>query len=132
AAYLDPARRVAFYREAERRIAALPGVERVATSSQVPMCVLPPPLFIELAETADQSIRPTIHYFQVSPGYFETMGVRIVKGRGFTESDRPGNEGVVVVSETAARVFWKDRDPIGHRVRFDPDAPWLTVIGVAS
>jgi predicted permease len=68
----------------------------------------------------------------VSPGYFETMGVRIVRGRGFTEYDRAGNEGVVVVSETAARVFWKDRDPIGHRVRFDPDAPWLTVIGVAS
>ena len=132
AAYLDPARRVAFYREAERRIAALPAVERVAISSQIPMGGFNPPLFIELAGTADQNVRPTIHYFQVSTGYFETMGVRIVRGRGFTESDRAGNEGVVVVSETAARVFWKDRDPIGHRVRFDPDAPWLTVIGVAS
>ena len=125
-------RNTAFYREAERRIAALPAVERVAISSQIPMGGFNPPLFIELAGTADQNVRPTIHYFQVSTGYFETMGVRIVRGRGFTESDRAGNEGVVVVSETAARVFWKDRDPIGHRVRFDPDAPWLTVIGVAS
>lgn len=134
APYLDLARRVAFYRETQRRIAALPGVERVAMSSQIPMGGFNPPVFIELdgLDTAGQDLRPVVHQFQVSPSYFETMRVRILNGRGFTEFDRAGSENVVIVSDTAARVFWKGRNPIGQRVRFAPDAPWMTVIGVAG
>jgi putative ABC transport system permease protein len=134
AAYLDPARRAAFYREALRRVAALPGVEHVAISSQIPMGGYYPPLFIELgsATGADQSLRPVIHSFQVSPTYFQTMGLKVLRGRGFTESDRAGGEGVVMISEAAARAFWKGRDPIGDRVRFSPDTPWMTVVGVAG
>jgi predicted permease len=134
APYLDLARRVAFYRETQRRIAALPGIERVAMSSQIPMGGFNPPVFIELdgLDTAGQDLRPVVHQFQVSPSYFETMRVRILNGRGFTEFDRAGSENVVIVSDTAARVFWKGRNPIGQRVRFAPDAPWMTVIGVAG
>jgi putative ABC transport system permease protein len=70
--------------------------------------------------------------YQVSPGYFDTMGVRIVRGRSFTPSDVAGGEPVAVISETAARMFWKGRDPLGGRLRFDRDAPWMTVVGVAG
>jgi putative ABC transport system permease protein len=134
ATYLEPARRIAFYRETLRRISALPGVEHVAMSSQIPLGGFNPPLFVEIngRDTGDPGFRPVIHHFQVSPSYFETMGVRIVKGRPFGESDRAGGEPVAVVSDTAARLFWRGRDPIGERVRFAPDAPWMTVIGVAA
>jgi putative ABC transport system permease protein len=133
AAYLDPARRVAFYRETQRRIAALPGVDRVAMSSQIPMGGFNAPLFIELdGQDTESGRQPVVHHFQVSPGYFETMGIRILRGRGFTEFDRAGGEEVAIVSETAARVFWKGRDPIGERVRFAPGLPWITVVGVAG
>ena len=134
AAYLNPARRVAFYREAQRRVEALPGVERVAMSSQIPMGGFNPPLFIELdgPVSADQSLRPAIHHFQVSPSYFDTMGVRVVRGRGFSDSDRAGSEEVVLVSEAAVRIFWNGADPIGKRVRFSSDLPWMTVVGVAG
>jgi predicted permease len=73
-----------------------------------------------------------MHNFQVSTGYFETMAVRIRRGRRFAESDRAGAEPVVIVSETAARMFWRGRDPIGGRVRLTPDEPWMTVVGVAG
>jgi putative ABC transport system permease protein len=134
AAYLDPARRVAFYREALRRIAALPGVERAAMSTQIPLGGFSPPLFVEIqgSDTGDPGVRPVMHNFQVSTGYFETMAVRIRRGRGFAESDRAGAEPVVIVSETAARMFWRGRDPIGGRVRLTPDEPWMTVVGVAG
>jgi predicted permease len=134
AAYLDPARRVTFYRETLRRVAALPGVDRVAMSSQIPMGGFYAPVFIEFdrAETAGQTLRPVIHNYQVSPSYFETMGVRIARGRGFTDADRAGSEAVAVISETAARVFWSGRDPIGERIRFAPGTPWMTVVGVAA
>ncbi len=134
AEYLEAARRVAFYRETLRRVGALPGVERVAMSSQVPMGGFTPPVFVEVdgLDTADASVRPVVQNFQVSPGYFETLGVRILRGRPFDLSDRAESEPVAIVSETAARMFWKGRDPIGGRIRFSSDAPWMTVVGVAG
>jgi predicted permease len=134
ATYLDPVRRVAFFRETLRRIAGLPGVERAAMSSQIPMGGFNPPLFVDIdgRDPGDGGARPVVNDFQVSPGYFETMGVRILKGRPFSESGRAGGEPVAIVSETAARMFWNTRDPIGERVRFGPELPWMTVIGVAG
>jgi putative ABC transport system permease protein len=134
ATYLDPERRVAFHRETLGRIAALPGVERVALSSQIPMGGFNPPLFFEIdgRGTGDPGVRPVIHEFQVSPGYFDTMRIRILRGRPFADADRAGSEPVAIVSETAARLFWKGGDPIGGRVRFASDAPWMTVVGVAG
>jgi predicted permease len=131
ATYLDPARRVAFYRDALRRVAALPGVERAAMASQIPLGGFNAPLFVEI-ERGEAGVRPVVHDFQVSPTYFETMGMRLLRGRPFAESDRAGSEPVAIVTETAARLFWKGRDPLGERVRLAPDAPWMTVIGIAG
>jgi predicted permease len=131
AVYSDPIRRAAFYRDALSRIAALPGVERAAMSSQIPMGGFNPPLFVEI-DGGEAGVRPVVHEFQVSPSYFETTGTRLARGRPFADSDRAGAEPVAIVSETAARVFWKGRDPLGERVRFGPDLPWMTVVGVAG
>src|SRR6185436_18948208 len=134
ATYLDHARRVVFYREALRRIEALPGVERAAAATQIPLGGFNPPLFVEIdtRESGAGGARPVVHDFQVSASYFDTMGVRIVRGRGFADADRSGTEPVAIVSEAAARAFWKGRDPIGERLRFSPGTPWMTVIGVAG
>jgi putative ABC transport system permease protein len=134
ATYLDPARRVALYRETIGRIAALPGVERAAMSSQIPMGGFYPPLVVEIQglEDSARTIRPVMHSFQVSPGYFETMRVRVLKGRPFSDFDRAGTEPVAIVSEAAARTFWRGRDPIGDRLRLGPDLPWMTIVGVAG
>jgi predicted permease len=121
------------YREVLRRIEALPDVEHAAVSSQIPLGGFNPPLFVEVDGAAnDAATRPVVHDFQISPGYFETMGIRILKGRAFTGFDRSGAEPVAIVSETAARKFWKDRDPIGQRLRLGADTPPMTVIGVAA
>lgn len=134
AVYLDHARRVAFYRETSQRIAALPGIEHVAMSSQIPIAAFNAPLFIEFDRPngSDPGFRPVIHNYLVSPSYFETMGVRVVRGRGFTDADRAGAEPVVLVSEAAVRTLWKGRDPIGERIRFAPGTPWMTVVGIAG
>jgi len=134
ATYLDPARRVAFYRATLGRMSALPGIEHAAMSSQIPMGGFNPPLLVEIQGlgASDRTPRPVMHSFQVSPGYFETMGMRILRGRAFNEYDRAGSEPVAIVSETAARTLWRGRDPIGERLRLGPDLPWTTVIGVAG
>jgi predicted permease len=134
AAYLDPARRAAFAREAVRRVAALPGVEAAAMSTQIPLGGFNAPLLVDVEglDATAAGARPVMHTFQVSPSYFETLGVKILSGRPFADSDRAGTDPVVIVGETAARMFWRDRDPIGGRIRLAPDAPWITVVGVAG
>ncbi len=141
ATYLDPVRRVAFYREALSRIESLPGVDRAAMSSQVPMGGFNPPLFVEIEgrnidggrpSTGSGQRRPVVHDFQVSPSYFDTMQIRILRGRGFTDADRAAAEAVCLVSEAAAHQFWGGNDPIGQRLRLAPGDPWMTVVGVAA
>ncbi|MBZ5521210.1 MAG: ABC transporter permease [Acidobacteriia bacterium] len=77
----------------------------------------------------------------VTPGYFETMGISLVKGRLFQASDNEAAPRVVIVDERLARHFWPDRDPIGLRMYFPADSGnltaidehtvWLRVVGVA-
>ena len=68
-----------------------------------------------------------------SPEYFETMGTRILRGRGFSESDRAGSEPVAVVSDNMARVLWPGEDAIGKYFRIQSDtAPLRRVVGIAE
>jgi putative ABC transport system permease protein len=69
-------------------------------------------------------------YRTASPGYFETMGIALVRGRVFDENDREGRPLVAVVSASLAQRVWPGRDPIGQH--FSIDAPEITVIGVAN
>ncbi len=75
-------------------------------------------------------------YKAVSPGYFETMGIRLLRGRFFDERDGVGSPRVVIVDETLARRCWPDGSWIGQRVKTDrgtdPNSPWAQVVGVVG
>src|SRR5262249_7932797 len=58
----------------------------------------------------------SVGIYWASPEYFGTLGIRLLKGRTFTDRDRTGQPKVVVLDETAARAFWPGEDPIGKRV----------------
>lgn len=70
----------------------------------------------------------------VTPDYFEVLGVPILRGRGFRESDRAGAPGVIVVNQRLADRFWSGRDPVGERMRMHwtpyRNGPWLEIVGV--
>lgn len=68
-----------------------------------------------------------------TPGYFETMQVRLVKGRFFNEGDRADSLQVALVNQTLARQYWPDENPVGQRIKLmagPEDAPWATIVGV--
>jgi predicted permease len=68
-----------------------------------------------------------------SPDYFETMGTRIVRGRGFTSADRAGSPPVVVITQAMANAIWPGAEAVGKQMRIGGDTmPLLTVIGVAE
>jgi putative ABC transport system permease protein len=85
------------------------------------------------------SLTPHTNLQIVTPGYFRTMGIRLLRGRLFDAGDRRDTAGVVVVGESAARRLWPGKDPLGQQLRaayipHDPKGPpeWQTVIGVVA
>lgn len=104
------------YRELAERARALPGVSAAGLAAR-------PPLFGgSFEEPLRVSDRPgdgepvSLHTNLVGPGYFASLGVPVVQGRGFAERDRQGAPHVVVVNETAARRLWPERSPLGKEV----------------
>lgn len=80
------------------------------------------------------SSRPLVGVTWVSPSFFDTLGVRLVRGRGFTDHDRQGRPNVVVINERAAKQFWPDEDPIGKQIGLGQGGfqDGAEVIGVAT
>ena len=127
---------VAFYDETLKALRSLPGVRGAGAAVTLPIGgddfsaaytvegqpVLP----------ADQEL--VAGYQVVTPGYFETMGIPLVSGRDFRESDIREAPPVVMVNETLARRQWPGQDPIGRRLRLgrNPADPWMTVVGLVA
>jgi putative ABC transport system permease protein len=136
--YGDPARQVAFFEEAVRAIEARPGVRSAALTNSLPLTGIndqggfvvegrpdPAP-----GEDGPQANRP-----HVTPGYFDTMGIRLLEGRRLEERDRSGAPLVAVVSELAARTYWPGVSPLGRRlaVEWNDRGPvWREIVGVVE
>jgi predicted permease len=71
----------------------------------------------------------------VSPDYFRVMGIRFLKGRGFTEQDNSSGPGVVIISQSVARTLWPGEDPLGQRLTMEDEPKpkdWLTIVGIVD
>ncbi len=110
-----------FYRQLLERLAATPGVERATMVRHLPLnSLFGGGATAEVAipgfepPSAGQPLR--FRFNVVETGYFETMGIRLVRGRDFVASDGPDAQAVVLINQTMARRFWPDEDPIGRHV----------------
>jgi putative ABC transport system permease protein len=136
--YPAPAGWHAFGEQLLDRIAAEPGVLEAALVSDAPLGDSPPYLSFDIqgAEAPGPGAVRDAALFTTSPGYFETLRIPLLRGRFYDASDRPGTETVAVVSQAAAERYWKGGDPLGTRITLDdprdPEARWLTVVGVAG
>jgi macrolide transport system ATP-binding/permease protein len=127
----DEAKGRQFMRSLRERLTNVPGVQAVGFSDQIP-------LSLSSSQTSVQpegytpppgSIDPSIDYGTVDFGYFDAMGVSILRGRGFRETDTATALPVMVINETFAQRFWPGQDPIGKHVRRSTKD--YLVIGVA-
>jgi predicted permease len=130
----DEARTAAFEERVRERVGAVDGVTAVALAANVhldPLSSVRRGLTIEgYARAADEDME--VHAAAVGAGFFETLGLPLVRGRGFTDADRPGAPRVAVVNEAFARRYWPGQDPIGRRLSTSGgEGPFLEVVGVA-
>jgi predicted permease len=123
---------VAFYDDVARRIAAIPGVERVAVGSAGPFSGggSSSAFLIEGRDKPGAATGVDARRSHVLPGFIETLGLRLLAGRLIDDGDRAGAPLVALVNETMARRFWPGADAVGKRVGFGTE--WLTIVGVVS
>lgn len=126
--YSDTDRRLNFFEDLAGRVTALPGVEAVAFANRLPLRG-GWSSGIELESSPDVEREPDFQ--AVSPGYFETLGIGLERGRLLVHSDRKGQPPVAVVNRAFARQYLANADPIGRRFHRD-SPPWVTIVGVVN
>ena len=133
--YARPEQRAAFFEALLDRFVTLPGVTHAGAVSILPQMDMNRTLEFDLDSLAAEALpdRPSARFRVATPGYFESLGIRLIRGRTFQRSDVAA--GAVVVSRSLAERFWPGVDPLGRHVRLAlPTGPsaWLTVVGVVE
>ena len=123
-----------FFEQALDAVNQVPGVERAALTGQLPLSGDSDVFGVQFeADGAESPASGGAFRYAVSPGYFETMGIPLLRGRGITAQDHTSAPLAVVISASLARRRFADADPIGQRLHIGPTTgPWFTVVGVAG
>jgi predicted permease len=128
--YSDPVRRTDFYRRVVDRVRALPGVESAAYTSGLPMVMTANLTMIQFPGAPRPSRNDGVSLRLVTPQFFETLRIPLRRGRDLSDADTRESALVAVVSESFARRYWPDIDPIGRT--FETRGQVRTVVGVVG
>ncbi len=132
--YHEPIDQAAFYQQLLDKVAALPGVQAAAVDSNVPFSGFRSEENFGVTGQPEprQAEEPTAETHGVSPDYFRTMGIPILRGRAVVPDDITGKPLVVVIDEGLAAKFFPDRDPIGQQLNFLGNQPraQYTIVGI--
>jgi putative ABC transport system permease protein len=137
AKYKTGAQVIAFHNQLLERLKQLPDVQHASTRSFVPIAVDASFAYLRFnleGRQEDASDPPVAFYNGVSPDYFETMMIPMLKGRGFSDRDVRGSQNVAIVNGTLARRYFAE-DAIGKRISLEDnpkEGDWVTIVGVVG
>jgi len=126
-----------FYRQLVERVRSLPGVKNVSLTSNVPLGISfgESSINIEGRQPLPEGTYIQVGAQIVDANYFQTLGIPLLRGREFTESDDRSKR-IVIINETMARRFWPGEDPIGKRLQLtprpSPESDYYEIVGVAK
>jgi predicted permease len=132
--YSEPERRAAFFETLREHLQAIPGVVIAGGANRIPFSGLQggSPLRVVGRPPDPPGARPFLRPSRVLPGYFESMGVPLLRGRYFTFGDTKDTPAVAIIDEATALKFFPDEDPIGRQVTgVEPDLT-ATIVGVVG
>lgn len=127
--YPTPLARLQFFQQLDERVRALPGVRADAYANRMPMRG---GWGSSVTLDGDPNLRADPDFQAVSPAYFQTLGIPLLRGRALTAQDGDGQMPVAVVNQEFARQLLRGADPIGHFMQRGSTAPKLAIIGVVN
>ena len=136
--YADDAARIEFVRSTLETAGALPGVQRVTIANQLPFSGRGSNTVLSVEGRPRQEGEAMAPFFQtaVSGGYFGAMGIPLVAGRDFRETDTESSGEVTIIDERMAHFYWPDESPLGKRLTYNipvtEDSEWMTIVGVVG
>jgi putative ABC transport system permease protein len=134
--YADAARRQRFYSDVVARVRALPGVERVGLTSDLPYTARGNYMGLKVdGQDTSGELGEDALFRLVSPEYLQTIGARLRAGRLLDEADRDGAMPAVVVNDALAQQYWPGQSALGHRIDTgtgDGSPLWMTIVGVVE
>ncbi|MGE3309131.1 MAG: ABC transporter permease [Limisphaerales bacterium] len=130
ATYPDGDARRRFMDRLLQELATLPGVDRVSLGNALPVSGARSHIGLAIESSATSVTSGFSSLAFVSPGYFPTLGIRLLEGREFQADDLPGHPAVVIVNESFARACWPNASAVGRRIGQPGD--WLEIVGVVA
>jgi putative ABC transport system permease protein len=132
--YDNRAKILAFFDQLEARARALPGVQDVAMTTDVPLATTGATSDFIAARRAAGDYGTEVLQRVITPSYLQTMRVPLLRGRAFTSADEKDSPLVVLINDALARSYFRGQDPVGQRIALDkvPDSTstWYTIVGV--
>jgi putative ABC transport system permease protein len=133
AQYRTAPKRAMFFQQVITGLQGLPGIQSAGAISRLPLTSGNSSRGFNIEGHAESNDTLNIDYRVISPDYFRSMGIRLVKGRDIDDHDNNPSSGVVIINETMARRFWPNEAAIGRRVRLEGDEnPWMEVVGIVA
>lgn len=120
-------RQMAYYREILERVKILPGIKAAAIVNNLPLSGTGSSLSFNLGDADGESSARTI-----SPDYFAAMGIPLIAGRTFADSDKTGAREVAIINEHLARQLFPNRNPLGEKLTVGSNTPGPTIVGVVK
>ena len=131
--YAKPVQQIAFFDEMLRKVSAVPGVRSAAISAALPLAWKRiTPMLPEGQPEVPLSQRPFLDIEAISPAWFQTMRVPLVRGREFSDTDNVQAPKVAIVNETFAHRFWPNQNPLGKRIVVGRGPDTSEVVGVSG
>jgi putative ABC transport system permease protein len=127
--YDSQTQRLQFFEQLEERVKTLPGVRAAAASNRMP---LRGGWSTGINVDTDSETTFDAESQAVTPGYFDTLGIPLLRGRLLTPDDRAGSLSVAVVNAAFGRQFLQGHDPVGLRLRRGNGRPWIAIVGVVN
>jgi predicted permease len=134
ARYPERTQQSIFYDRVLERTAVIPGVRDAAIANALPVNGPSIGYFfnIEGRPALEPAKAPTFFLSSISPSYFETLGIPILRGRALTPEDTAATQPVAVINETMARRFWPNEDPIGRHLIYSRESVTVEIVGVTA
>ncbi|HEY4249415.1 MAG TPA: ABC transporter permease [Lacunisphaera sp.] len=133
--YPDADHQMRFYEKVQERVSSLPGVAAAAISYDVPAFGFPSGrgFVVDGQPTPATGNDLGAPINGITPGYFNTIGTHLLRGRDFSWADRRDSAPVIIINETMARTLFPGKDAIGRRLAYDEKEPvWMEIVGIAE